>query len=110
AAAELARGAGVPHAAISALRTKENYVAKSDAERKAPPVGPEDTKRYPVPVLVDDPVIGKREASVTVVQWSDFQCPFCNRVEPTLLLLRERYGDDLRIVWKDNPLPFHKRA
>lgn len=63
-----------------------------------------------VPVHADDPVRGPKSARVTIVVWSDFQCPFCSRVEPTLTALRERYGDDLRIVWKDEPLPFHKFA
>ncbi|HEU5075456.1 MAG TPA: thioredoxin domain-containing protein, partial [Polyangiaceae bacterium] len=40
----------------------------------------------------------------------DLQCPFCKRVQPTLKELRAKYGADLRIVWKDNPLPFHPRA
>jgi protein-disulfide isomerase len=42
--------------------------------------------------------------------FSDFQCPFCKRVEATLDELRRLYAKDLRIVWKDNPLPFHARA
>jgi len=62
--------------------------------------------------LVDDsmPCRGPDDALVTVVMWSDFQCPFCARVGPTLDRLREQYGDDLRIVWRDMPLPFHERA
>ena len=56
------------------------------------------------------PQRGPSDALVTMVMWSDFQCPFCSRVEPTLQALRERYGDDLRIVWMNNPLPFHLEA
>jgi protein-disulfide isomerase len=63
-----------------------------------------------VPVHADDPSQGPRAAAVTIVLWSDFQCPFCSRVRPTMLALRERYGSDVRIVWKDNPLEFHKHA
>jgi protein-disulfide isomerase len=64
-----------------------------------------------VPVSPGDPVWGARNAPVTIVEFADFQCPFCERVEPTLAQLREAYGPDkLRIVWKNDPLPFHPNA
>jgi len=47
---------------------------------------------------------------VTIVEFGDMQCPFCNRVQPTLDRIRDRYGNDVRIVFKHNPLPFHDRA
>jgi protein-disulfide isomerase len=47
---------------------------------------------------------------VTIVEWSDFQCPFCKRASDTLVRLRENHPADLRLVWKDNPLPFHAQA
>jgi protein-disulfide isomerase len=63
-----------------------------------------------VPVYADDPSLGPKTAPVTIVMWSDFQCPFCSRVKPTMQALRAKYGDQLRIVWKDLPLDFHKHA
>src|SRR5262249_13295327 len=53
---------------------------------------------------------GDKDAKVTIVLWSDFQCPFCARVEPTLDKLRKTYGKKVRIVWKNLPLPFHQNA
>jgi protein-disulfide isomerase len=64
---------------------------------------------YKVPVGTS-PVLGAADALVTVVVFSDFECPFCARVEPTLASLRERYGRDIRFVWKHMPLPFHQKA
>ncbi len=72
--------------------------------------GAEDANTvYRVPVG-NSPVRGPATALVTVVVFSDFQCPFCGRVEPTLDQLRQRYGDDIRFVWKNEPLAFHPRA
>jgi len=65
----------------------------------------------PVPVDSKDPMWGKRDAPVTIVQFSDFQCPFCSRVEPTMDQVKTTYGPDkVRIIWKNSPLPFHPNA
>ncbi len=64
---------------------------------------------YKVP-LGSSPEKGQKTAKVTIVEFSDFQCPFCSRVEPTLTQLEKEYGKDLRVVWKNSPLPFHQNA
>jgi protein-disulfide isomerase len=70
-----------------------------------------DDSESPVPISSKDPMWGKREAPVTIVQYSDFQCPYCSRVEPTMDQVRTTYGPDkVRIVWRNNPLPFHQNA
>jgi protein-disulfide isomerase len=81
------------------------------AQKAAPPARPQPDPRavYKVPVG-NSPVLGAADALVTVVVFSDFECPFCARVEPTLASLRERYGRDIRFVWKHMPLPFHQKA
>ncbi len=64
-----------------------------------------------VPVFDDDPSWGRRDAPVTVVEFSDLQCPFCRRVRPTIEQLKMEYGPEkLRVIWKNNPLPFHPEA
>jgi len=47
---------------------------------------------------------------VTIVEWSDFQCPFCGRVEQTLQQLRSEYQGKIRFAWKNQPLSFHPNA
>lgn len=64
---------------------------------------------YRVPIG-DSPVRGPSEAWVTIVEFADFQCPYCARVQPTLDQIRQVYGDDVRLVFKHMPLRFHERA
>ena len=63
-----------------------------------------------LPVPATAPVRGPTTAPVVLQVFSDFECPFCARVRPTLDALEAHYGDRLRIVWRDLPLPRHAHA
>jgi len=63
-----------------------------------------DAPRRSVPVDPADPTIGNKAAPITLIEFADFQCPYCGRVAPTIKKLRETYGDKVRLVWKDFPL------
>lgn len=69
-----------------------------------------DPPRTPVEVVDGDPVSGPAGAPVEIVEFSDFQCPFCQRLTATLDRLKAEYGDDVRLVFKDYPLPNHAQA
>jgi protein-disulfide isomerase len=99
---------GVAKGKVSLELTKKNFTATEAPKPQAAP--PEDTTVWKVPIADDDPVKGPADALVTIVEFSDFQCPFCSRVEPTITQVMNDYKNDVRVVWKDNPLPFHPRA
>jgi protein-disulfide isomerase len=63
-----------------------------------------DVPRFEVTLSDADPSIGNPKAPVTLIEFSDFQCPYCRQVAPTLKRIRATYGDKVRIVWKDFPL------
>jgi protein-disulfide isomerase len=102
--------AGTPKARIYAEMVKENKKNAPAAAKDEDEGQKEDTTTvFKVPVD-KSPVLGNPNALVTMVIFSDFQCPFCSRVEPTLKAIRDKYGDKVRTVWKNEPLPFHNRA
>lgn len=70
---------------------------------------PDPDAIYRVP-LGDGPVQGSPEALVTIVAFTDFECPFCARAKETVATLQERYGDTVRVAVRQNPLPFHREA
>ncbi len=56
------------------------------------------------------PSMGNPDALVTIVEFTDYQCPFCQRAEETMQRLRASYGDAVRVVVAERPHPFHDRA
>lgn len=58
----------------------------------------------------DDPSKGSAKAPVTLIEFSDFQCPFCKRARETVNKVMETYGDKVHYVFRDYPLSFHKQA
>lgn len=71
---------------------------------------PEQVQRFDVPVD-DDYIYGPEDAPITIVEFSDFECPFCKRwYDQVWLRLKEEYPDQIRLVYRDFPLPGHPNA
>ena len=77
----------------------------------APKRAPEDYDRvYEIPIG-SAPIKGNPDAPITIVEWSDFQCPFCASAAPLVNDVQEKYGKDrVRVVYKHFPLNFHPAA
>jgi protein-disulfide isomerase len=58
----------------------------------------------------DSPSIGPVDAPITLVEFADYQCPYCHQMEPVVQSIREQYGDKIRLVFKNFPLPNHQYA
>lgn len=69
-----------------------------------------DAPRVEIKLAANDPIKGPKDAKVTIVEYSDFQCPFCSRGAAAMTQVAEAYKDKVRIVFRDNPLPMHNRA
>jgi protein-disulfide isomerase/uncharacterized membrane protein len=62
------------------------------------------TKRWQVPVDDDDASVGPKDARVTIVQFADFQCSFCRKLEQSMAAIRKTYATQVRFVFKHFPM------
>jgi protein-disulfide isomerase len=116
---ELSRGGQTQEIAIL-MSADGKYVVFSGADRSGTVVGViEDVSKNPfaevaakLDKLVEGrPAKGPADAAVTIVEFSDYQCPYCARAHQTIKgqVLKE-YGDKVKLVYKNFPLAFHKWA
>ena len=90
----------------------ERYVARqrataarreeSSADARARQVRPVSKTR--------DHIRGNPDAPVSLIEYSDFECPFCKRAEPSIKQVLDTYGDKIRLSYRDYPLDFHANA
>jgi predicted DsbA family dithiol-disulfide isomerase len=83
---------------IAALRQREAMDA------------PLSEERWQALIADGAPSLGKKDAKVTLVEFSDFQCPFCAEAARTIKRVAESHGESVRVVFRQYPLPFHKHA
>lgn len=96
------------------VEAKKNAVDKWIAEK---------TKKNPVEIYINKPTLpmfdvsageapfkGASDAKVTIIEYSDFQCPFCSKGAAILSGLEKKYGNKIKIAFKHYPLPFHAQA
>jgi protein-disulfide isomerase len=76
-------------------------------EGKNKPLTPEVVAKI---AAADAPAFGAPDAKVTIVEFSDFQCPFCSRAAEVTTKVKEKYGDKVRFVFRQFPLSFHQQA
>jgi len=101
---------GTPDAELYAAMVKSYWkqpAAQPEKEDEKEP--PEDMSVWNVQIG-HSPVKGPKDARATIVIFSDYQCPFCKRIEPTFAQIEKEYGNKVRFVWKNQPLSFHNRA
>ncbi len=105
--------AGTPRAQVYAELMKDAKATRggggSQAQRARRPGEPDPEKTYKVPVDAR-PQFGPDDALVTIVEFSDFECPFCSRVNASMDEVKSTYGNDVRVVFRQRPLSFHADA
>jgi protein-disulfide isomerase len=96
---------------IEKLEKKVEALEKRGPAQQAPQPPPPQTAAYDLKVG-NSPVLGKKDAKVTLMIWSDYQCPFCSKVEPMLrdVVNDPDLKDKVNVVYKQFPLSFHQNA
>jgi protein-disulfide isomerase len=93
----------------SYFKEKQDNARKAQADRQKADL--EQQFKNPIKIPVgNSPVKGPADAKVTIVEFSDFQCPYCTKGMKVMEEILKAYPKDVRIVFKNLPLPFHKQA
>ncbi len=90
-------------------KTNKEILAKAGSAPAARPDAPDPNKKWDIKAGTS-PAKGPTDAKVTIVEWSDFQCPFCGQAKDLVHQILDAYPKDVRFVFKNYPLPFHPNA
>ncbi len=94
-------------ATLKSMEGKIGNLPKAAAQPSRPTIDYNKVHNLPVG---SSAIKGNKNAPVTIVEFSDFQCPYCARLQPTLNQVLKAYPKDVKLVFKDFPLSFHKQA
>ncbi|HEV7731703.1 MAG TPA: thioredoxin domain-containing protein [Candidatus Binatia bacterium] len=96
------------------------FLKQQKAEERHEAYVTELKKKYPTTIALKPPVIevgtagrpekGGAKAPVTIIMFSDYECPYCKRAEVVVAEVTKTYGDKVKLVFRDYPLPFHATA
>jgi protein-disulfide isomerase len=87
------------------LLSDDPTAADSAAQADVPPETPEEITRYDIEIYDDDPTLGPEDAPITIIEFSDYECPFCRRYNiETFDQIMATYEGQIRYIYKDFPL------
>jgi protein-disulfide isomerase len=102
--------ASVTVGAIKAGKTETAALAESKASKFGTRPAPK-LLDDPVPIpTLGSPVMGPANARITLVEFSDFQCPYCSKAVTQINATLKAYPNDLKLIFKQYPLDSHPRA
>jgi protein-disulfide isomerase len=97
--------------AVKQGKSEKEAIAAADASRWAHPQAPGKVLDDAVPIPVaGSPVTGAGKAPITIVEFSDFQCPYCIAAAPELHALLKAYPQQIKLIFKEYPLDTHSQA
>lgn len=90
---------------------KTVQMASKKIKPSRPEVSQEEEFKNPKqPEVISDLIVGDASAPVLIVEYTDFECPFCARGNQTLAEIKQLYGPQVKFIKKHLPLPMHNNA
>ncbi len=80
-------------------------VVNNNVDKQLVQAGPTDTTNMVRPVTAEDHIKGSLDAPIKIVEYSDFECPFCKRFHETMNVVMEKYGDSGEVAWVFRQFP-----
>jgi protein-disulfide isomerase len=96
------------HKGVTRKKLYDALMATAKVEVERPPLV--DPETHAVDPGASAPSRGRSNAPVTVVEFSDFECPFCKRAASLIADVQAQHAADMRVVFRFFPLPYHKHA
>ena len=113
---EMAKAEAMVRAGTPAADVYARIIEKGEAPSAAAVAAAKNPRQAEPPAVrkvdapADSPSFGPEFAKVTIVEFSDFQCPYCSQAVPSVEKLRQFYGKDVHFVFRNLPLPMHPNA
>ncbi|HXG65130.1 MAG TPA: thioredoxin domain-containing protein, partial [Blastocatellia bacterium] len=110
---------------VSEIEAKERIRATIESQKRAAMIGKaindlkskskieiylKEPEARKIQISDSGPWLGSRNAPVSIIEFSDFQCPYCKKANDTLKQVLQSYGDSVKVVYKHLPLPNHEQA
>ena len=94
---------------VQSLKKTANTAGTQQVNNNQPQRPPQNLGAMP-PLNDKDHILGNKDANIVLVEYSDFECPFCKSFHPTMQQIKKDYGDKVAWVYRHYPLPFHQNA
>ena len=94
---------------LTGLANESVVPASCTVVKLAPTQGPTEESLFP-PVSDSDWILGPEDAALTILEYSELQCPYCAQFEPIANQLQQNYPDDVRLVFRHFPLNIHDKS
>lgn len=92
------------------LDTINDYIKEQKKKKQVEQLESSFKNRIKLEVSENNPSKGPEDAAITLIEYTDFQCPYCDRGAKTVKDVMKKYPGKIRLVFKNNPLNFHKQA